>query len=196
MSVLGHALDSRDHGTHAHSYRVVCYALKLGRVLGLSEAELTTLEQGVYLHDIGKIHVPDSILKKPGPLTDAEWKIMRRHPSIGYAMLADFPFLHDAARIVLAHHERYDGTGYPKRLKADEIPFGARVFSVVDALDALTCSDRPYRSPVSVAEASEHIVAQAGCQFDPAVVDAFLAIPRAHWEELHGSLSGVALQIS
>ncbi|HZS10603.1 MAG TPA: HD-GYP domain-containing protein [Nitrospirales bacterium] len=189
LTIFGDALHARDHGTHAHSHRVVCYALRLGRVLGLGQADLVTLERGVYLHDIGKIFVPDAILNKPGPLTDAEWKVMRRHPSIGYAMLAGLPFLVDAAEIVLAHHERFDGTGYPKKLRGEQIPFGARIFSIVDALDALTCTDRPYRTPATFAEASAHIRTQAGTHFDPTVVDAFLAVPTREWEELRGSLS-------
>ena len=188
LYALGAALDSHDQGTHAHSRRVVCYAVKLGRVLGLLNDDLVTLERGVYLHDIGKIHVPDSILKKTGPLTDAEWKVMKRHPAIGYAMICSIPFLREAARIVLAHHERYDGTGYPRQLKGETIPFGARIFSVVDALDALTSSDRPYRRPITFQEACDTLQSDAGTHFDPVVVDAFSAVSPLEWEELRESV--------
>jgi putative nucleotidyltransferase with HDIG domain len=171
MSLFGDALDAADHGTHAHSHRVVCYATKLGRVLGLEPEDLVTLERGVYLHDIGKIFVPDTILNKPGPLTDAEWKIMRRHPSVGYAMLAGLPFLADAAQIVLAHHERFDGTGYPKKLRGDEIPFGARIVHVADAYDAMT-TERTYREAQEPGAAIAELRRKSWQQFDARVVAA------------------------
>lgn len=189
LLALGAALDLHDEGTHAHSRRVVCYALRLGRVLGLSHDELLTLERGVFLHDIGKIYVPDSILKKPGPLTADEWKVMKRHPAVGYAMICSIPFLRDAAQIVLAHHERYDGTGYPRGLRGQEIPFGARIFAVMDCFDALTSSDRPYRRPITIAEACELIRAKSGSHFDPVVVDAFQAVPVSEWAELQASVN-------
>lgn len=183
LSALGAALNAWDAGTHAHSRRLIYYALTLGRLLGLSPTELLTLERGVYLHDIGKICVSDGILKKPGQLSRTEWSEMRLHPVIGHGMTRSIAFLKEAAPIVLSHHEWYDGTGYPRRLKGSDIPLGARICSVVDTFDALT-SDRPYRYPISIAEACEQIRSESGTHFDPLVVDAFLAIPPAEWQEL------------
>lgn len=188
LSALGAALNARDAGTHAHSQRLIYYALALGRLLGLPQTELLTLERGVFLHDIGKMSVSQRILRKSGQLSRTEWAEMRLHPVIGYGMANSTPALRSAAPIVLAHHEWYDGTGYPRRLKGSDIPLGARICSVVDTVDALT-SVRPYRSPMSMVKACEQIWSESGTHFDPLVVDAFLAIPPAEWEHLQSSIT-------
>lgn len=188
LSALGAALNAWDAGTHAHSQRLIYYALALGRLLGLPQAELLTLERGVFLHDIGKISVSESILRKSGPLSRTEWVEMRVHPVIGYGISSSIPGLRAAASIVLAHHEWYDGTGYPRRLKGSDIPLCARICSVVDTFDALT-SRRPYRSPLSMVRACEQVWSESGTHFDPWVVDAFLAIPPAEWEQLRFSIT-------
>jgi HD-GYP domain-containing protein (c-di-GMP phosphodiesterase class II) len=188
LSALGAALNARDAGTHAHSQRLIYYAVALGRLLGLPQTELLTLERGVFLHDIGKISVSDRILRKSGPLSRTEWVEMRLHPVIGYGLASSIPGLRAAAPIVLAHHEWYDGTGYPRRLKGSDIPLGARICSVVDTVDALT-SVRPYRSPLSMVKACDQVWSESGTHFDPLVVDAFLAIPPAEWEQLQSSIT-------
>jgi diguanylate cyclase (GGDEF)-like protein/putative nucleotidyltransferase with HDIG domain len=179
------ALDTRDNETQGHSQRVVAYTMALARAMDLRSEELHTIRRGALLHDIGKIGVPDAILHKPAPLTDEEWKTMRCHPQWGADILQGIPFLEPAVRILLAHHERWDGGGYPQGLAGEEIPLGARLFAVADAFDAMT-SDRPYRAARSYEWAREEIVAGRGTQFDPAVVDAFLAIPKREWM-LHAS---------
>ena len=188
LSALGAALKARDAGTHAHSQRLIYYALSLGRLLGLPQKELLTLKRGVFLHDIGKISVSERILRKSGPLSRTEWVEMRLHPVIGYGMANSIPGLRAAAPIVLAHHEWYDGTGYPRRLKGSDIPLGARICSVVDTVDALT-SVRPYRSPLSMVKACDQVWSESGTHFDPLVVDAFLTIPPAEWEQLRFSIA-------
>lgn len=184
LRALDGALSARDVAIQAHSRRVSTYALTLGRLMGLSHDELLTLERGVFLHDVGKLYVPDGILRKPAPLTEREWVVMRRHPAVGYNLIRGaMPELQDAATIVLAHHEWYDGTGYPQGLSGERIPLGARICSVVDTLDAIT-SSRPYRRPVTFEVACAYIRTQSGSHFDPLVVDAFLAIPSAAWRQL------------
>lgn len=188
LSELGAALHARDPGTHAHSQRLVYYAVTLGRLLGLSSSELLMLEQGAFLHDIGKLSVPRSILRKSGPLSRTEWVEVRSHPVIGYGIANSMPVFRSAAPIVLAHHEWYDGTGYPRRLKGSDIPLSARICALVDTFDALT-SERSYRSPMSVVKACEHVWLESGTHFDPRVVDAFLAAPPADWEHLRFSIT-------
>ena len=186
----GASLSQRDSGTHAHALRVIAYAHALGRVLGLSEVELTTLERGVFLHDVGKIVIPDEILLKPCQLTRPERAVMRRHPVIGHEMVVSIPRLGEAASIVLAHHEWYDGRGYPFGLQGQEIPLGARICAVVDTLDALT-SVRPYRRPVAFETACAYILSQRGTHFDPVVIEAFNAIPCWEWTLIRrGSIHG------
>jgi response regulator RpfG family c-di-GMP phosphodiesterase len=177
---LDAALQARDICTHTHCQRVIYYSLTLGRMLGLSEHELVTLERGVFLHDIGKIHMPDSVLQKPGVLSDAERTVMQRHSMIGYEMLRHNPLLTDAAEIVLTHHERFNGSGYPMGLKGEEIPFGARICAITDTFDALT-SIRPYRTPMSFEEACAYIRSERGRQFDPEIVDTFTALEPSRW---------------
>jgi HD-GYP domain-containing protein (c-di-GMP phosphodiesterase class II) len=141
---------------------------------------LSSLARGAYLHDIGKLGIPDGILLKPGPLTADERKVMQRHAQIGFDLIKDIPFLKDAAEIVLTHHERYDGGGYPRRLRGEEILLSARIFAIADTLDAIT-SDRPYRRASSFQSARETIRPLAGSQFDPQVLDVFLSIPEEIW---------------
>jgi len=172
LSVLGSALGLRDHATEGHSDRVAVLAMLVAREMGVAHGQAECIGQAAVLHDIGKIGIPDAILLKPGPLTEEEWREMRKHPGLGYEMLKDDPFLSNLAEIVYSHHERYDGTGYPRGLKGEEIPLGARIFAVVDAYDAIT-SDRPYRRAKSHGEAMEEIVRWSGIQFDPRVVEAF-----------------------
>jgi len=148
---------------------------------------LPILARAAFLHDIGKMAIPDSILRKPGPLDNDEKQIMRTHCEIGYNMLTRIPFLRDAAEIVLAHQEFFDGTGYPRCLRGEQIPLGARIFSIADAMDAMI-SDRPYRKALPLSHAREEIRRCAGTQFDPKIVEVFLSIPEEHWRELRESL--------
>ena len=173
VGVLCAALDIRDKLTHRHSQRVAGMAVAMGRRLGLNEPHLTHLTQAAILHDIGKIGVADSVLSKPAALNESEWKEIRRHPELGYELLRGFDFLKEAAEMVLAHHERYDGAGYPRGLAGEEIPYAARIFQVIDAFDAMT-SRRPYRQPLSRDQALKELLRNAGTQFDSEVVDAFV----------------------
>jgi putative nucleotidyltransferase with HDIG domain len=183
------ALDVRDSGTYGHSLRTAFFSVLLGRLLRLSQDELVTLKRAAFLHDIGKVHIPDRILKKPEPLTAGEWKIMRHHAVLGYAMLSAVPGLSHVANIVLAHHERYDGSGYPHRLEGEDIPLGARICAVADCFDALTASDRSYRQPLTFPEAWDYIVSQRGAHFDPRVVDAFRTVSARDWRRIELSLA-------
>jgi cyclic di-GMP phosphodiesterase len=183
LEALGSALDSRDVGTEAHSRRVHGYALATAREYGMAEADIPDLEHGVLLHDIGKIGIPDAILLKPGRLTPEEWQTMRRHPEIGKRLIEGIAFLRGAVPIVYCHHEKWDGSGYPRGLKGDDIPLGARIFSVVDAFDAMTF-DRPYSKAIPFDVAQAEIKRCAGSHFDPAVVEAFLRVPDALLEEI------------
>jgi len=176
LDALGSAIDTRDVGTQAHSRRVRSYTLAIARGHGVPEVALRDIEHGVLLHDIGKIGIPDAILLKPGPLTPAEWTVMRTHPEIGRQLIEKIPFLGGAVPIVYHHHERWDGRGYPSGLRGEAIPLGARIFAVADAFDAMTY-DRPYSRAISFEAASEEIRRCSGTQFDPAVVAAFLTIP-------------------
>jgi|GEM_PF-4344439 len=173
IEVLSSALDIRHRLTHRHSHRVALLAAALAGELGLSAKDVHIIRQAAALHDIGKIGVPDSVLSKSTALDTDEWTEMRRHCELGYQILKDIEILSDAADIVYAHHERYDGTGYPRGLKNYEIPLGARIFAVVDAFDAMT-SSRPYREPIPQEEALGEIALKGSSQFDPLVVAAFL----------------------
>ena len=176
LEALTKALEMRDHETEGHSRRVVQYTLSLAQKLGMPEQELVPTIRGALLHDIGKIGIPDAILKKAGALTEAEWVVMRQHPVIGFEMLHGIEFLRRATPIILHHHERYDGSGYPSGLAGEAIPLGARIFAVADAYDAIT-SDRPYRKGREHDAAVAEITAGAGSQFDPDVVAALLSLP-------------------
>ncbi len=184
LKALTSALETRDSETHGHSERVVSYSLRLGREYGLNSEQMKSLEFGSLLHDIGKIGVPDAILRKPAKLTDAEWERMREHPLHGQQILRGIEFLQGAARVVAQHHEKWDGSGYPLGLSGEDIDLCARIFSVADAFDAIT-SDRVYRRGKSYEAAAQELDDWAGRQFDPKVVKAFHRVPREDWEELH-----------
>ena len=172
LAALMSALDASDRDTEGHSARVSQLAMRLGQEMNLEDHQLKALERGALLHDIGKIGVSDNILHKPGELTEAEWKIMRAHPDIGAHIVEDIPFLQDTLPVIRYHQERWDGSGYPIGLRGEEIPLEARIFSVVDAFDALTV-ERPYRKKISHTEAISYLHEQAGILFDPEVVGAF-----------------------
>jgi putative nucleotidyltransferase with HDIG domain len=184
LRALTSALETRDSETHGHSERVVTYSLRLGRECGLPSENMKALEFGSLLHDIGKIGVPDSILRKPGKLTEEEWVKMREHPVHGRQILRGIEFLEGAARVVAQHHERWDGSGYPLGIREEEIDVCARIFAVADAFDAIT-SDRVYRRGKSYQEAAQELDDWAGRQFDPKVVEAFHRVPQDDWDELH-----------
>jgi putative nucleotidyltransferase with HDIG domain len=189
LEALGDALDLKDAETEGHSKRVTAYTIALARAMGLGPEEIKTIARGAFLHDIGKMAIPDQILRKPGPLTHPEREIMREHCSRGYHILRKIPFLRGAAEIVFCHQERFDGTGYPSALRGAEIPIGARIFAVADTLDAIT-SDRPYRRAGGFDSARSEILRCSGTQFDPAVVEAFLKIPNELWHELRSEING------
>jgi response regulator RpfG family c-di-GMP phosphodiesterase len=183
LKALTAALETRDAETHGHSERVVTFSLRLGRELELNKEQLRSLEFGSLLHDIGKIGVPDAILRKPAKLTDEEWIRMREHPVHGQAILREIEFLSGAARVVGQHHEKWDGSGYPMGLRGEEIDLNARIFAVADAFDAMI-SDRVYRAGRSYEEAAEELERFSARQFDPNVVAAFHRVPREDWDEL------------
>ncbi|MDI6694826.1 MAG: HD domain-containing phosphohydrolase [Anaerolineales bacterium] len=167
------ALDLRDSETEGHTQRVTELTVKLAQAMGISDQDIVHIRRGALLHDIGKMGVPDSILLKPGKLTDEEWAIMRQHPTFAYELLRPIKFLNHALEIPYCHHEKWDGTGYPRGLEGEQIPLSARIFAVADVWDALT-SDRPYRKAWSDKEALEYIRQQTGHHFDPQVVALFL----------------------
>lgn len=183
LQALTAALETRDSETHGHSERVVTFSLRLGREYGLTGPQMKALEFGSLLHDIGKIGVPDAILRKPAQLTDEEWVRMREHPLHGQQILRGIEFLKDAAKVVAQHHEKWNGSGYPLGLKAEEIDICARIFSVADAFDAIT-SDRVYREGRLYDAAARELDEWSGRQFDPKVVEAFHRVPPEDWAEL------------
>jgi HD-GYP domain-containing protein (c-di-GMP phosphodiesterase class II) len=187
LEALAAALDLRDRETEGHSRRVVAYTARLASAIGLEETAIREIRRGALIHDIGKIGVPDAVLLKPGALDPDERRVIEQHPREGYEMLMDIPYLTEEIEIVLAHQERWDGTGYPLGLRGEEIPLGARLFAVADTFDALT-SDRPYRQARTMAEARAIISHEAGAQFDPAVVAAFLAVPIETWDHIRASV--------
>ncbi len=189
LEALGDALDLKDSETEGHSKRVTAYTIALARAMGVAPAEIKVIARGAFLHDIGKMAIPDEILRKPGTLNPDEMGVMRDHCTRGYHMLRKIPFLAEAAEIVFSHQEHYDGNGYPSRLRGAEIPIGARMFAVADALDAIT-SDRPYRRARNFDVAREEILRCSGTQFDPGVVEVFLKIPNDLWHELRSEITG------
>lgn len=191
---LGSALESRDVETNAHSMRVMKYARVLAEAMGFREQALRDIEYGVFLHDIGKIGVPDAILLKPGKLTEEEWAAMKEHPGRGRYLLAGIKFLQGGLDIVYCHHERWDGRGYPRGLREEAIPFGARIFAVGDTLDAMT-SDRPYRKALPYQRARAEILANSGTQFDPSVVEVFRAFGDDDWKRLREEADDLARSI-
>lgn len=188
LEALGSALDLKDAETEGHCQRVTAFTISIAKAVGVPLARLPVLARAAFLHDIGKMAIPDSILSKPGPLDNDEKTVMRTHCQKGYDVLARIPFLRDAAEIVLAHQEFYDGTGYPRGLRGDQIPLGARIFSIADALDAMI-SDRPYRKALPMSHAMEEIRRCAGTQFDPKIVEVFNTIPEQHWQDLRETLA-------
>ena len=181
IEALVTALDGR--GAEAvHSRKVAAFSMRLGRELSLPDPELTILEQAALIHDVGKIAIPDSILRKTGTLTPDEWVEMKRHPELGYRMLANIPFLEQARRLVLTHHERFDGTGYPLGLAGDQLPLSARILHVCEAYESMT-GGRSFRASRPPPEGREELARCAGTQFDPAVVSAFVRLA-AEWEEI------------
>jgi response regulator RpfG family c-di-GMP phosphodiesterase len=187
LEALGSALDLKDAETEGHCQRVTAFCISIAKTMRVPDSYLPIMARAAFLHDIGKMAIPDRILRKPGPLTDDEKKVMRTHCERGYNMLIRIPFLRDAAEIVLAHQEFYDGSGYPHGLKGDEIPLGARIFAIADCLDAMV-SDRPYRRALPMSHALEEIKRCSGSQFDPEVVKVFFSIPEQHWLDLRENL--------
>ena len=183
LKALTAALETRDLETHGHSERVVSYSMRLGREYGLDSERTKSLEFGSLLHDIGKIGVPDLILRKPAKLSPEEWVLMRQHPLHGQQILRGIEFLEGAARVVAQHHEKWDGSGYPLGLRGEEIDVCARIFSVADAFDAIT-SNRVYRKGKPYQAAAEELNEWAGKQFDPRVVEVFHRVPQQDWEDL------------
>jgi HD-GYP domain-containing protein (c-di-GMP phosphodiesterase class II) len=172
---LAQALDLRDAETGGHSRHVVDLTLKLARSLGIQGGALAHIRRGSMLHDIGKMGVPDILLRKPGPLTEEEWVIMRQHPILAHTLMSRIPYLRQALDIPYCHHEKWDGSGYPRGLKGEEIPLAARIFAAADVYDVMT-SDRPYRKALTEQEALDYIRSQAGKHFDPKVAQAFLGM--------------------
>jgi putative nucleotidyltransferase with HDIG domain len=187
LEALGSALDLKDAETEGHCQRVTAFCISIAKAMDVPPAYLPILARAAFLHDIGKMAIPDSILRKPGPLNDEEKQVMRKHCDIGYNMLIRIPFLRDAAEIVLAHQEFFDGSGYPRKLKGEEIPLGARIFTIADSMDAMI-SDRPYRKALPLSHARGEIKRCSGTQFDPKVVEVFMDIPEEHWIELRENL--------
>jgi putative nucleotidyltransferase with HDIG domain len=178
------ALDLRDVETYGHSKTVARYSHVLAQALGIRDpTTLDNIRRGALLHDAGKIAIPDSILKKPGPLSAPEWEKIKRHPALGYGLVKDVKLVREVGNIILCHHEKYDGTGYPGGLRETKIPLEARIFAVADTLDAIT-SHRPYRSQKDFVTARYEIVRHSGTQFDPRVVNAFCAVDVAVWERI------------
>ncbi len=194
LVALALALDVREHDTALHSHRVADYTQRLARELGIADpAALATIRKGALLHDIGKIGIPDRVLLKKGPLSGDEWAVMRTHPEVGYGMIREIRALRHPAEIVRAHHERYDGTGYPMGLRGTEIPLGARLFAVIDVYDALTTM-RSYHDPKTHTRALEIVREGARTHFDPAVVAAFERVPPDDWERIAAANRTAPLQ--
>jgi response regulator RpfG family c-di-GMP phosphodiesterase len=191
LEALGDALDLKDKETEGHSRRVTAFTIAIARAMGLAGDQIRTIARGAFLHDLGKLAIPDAILRKPGRLTPDETVIIRQCPYRGYEMIKKIPFLADAADIVYSHRERFDGTGYPRGLVGREIPLGARVVAVASTLDAIT-SDRPYRAAQSLQYAREEIESWWGRQFDPEVVKVFLEMPENTWVDLRKQIGAQA----
>src|SRR2546429_1967824 len=183
LEALGGALDLKDAETEGHSKRVTAFTIAIAKTMGLSADQIRVIARGAFLHDIGKMAIPDAILRKPGALDPKEVALMREHSYHGYQIVKRIPFLQEAAEIVYAHQERFDGTGYPRGLKGEEIPLGARMFAVADTLDAIT-SNRPYRAAQTVEAAREEIERWSGRQFDPEIVRTFISMDKNIWSDL------------
>jgi putative two-component system response regulator len=188
LVALSKALDSRDADSDGHSLRVTVYAKRLAKQLNLNEVDTRIIEQGVLLHDIGKIGIPDDLLRKSSPLNEEESRLMRKHPEIGYRILSSIKFLKGAAQLVLQHHERYDGQGYPQGLKQNNIDLGAQIFAIADTLDDLT-SNRSYQAALSYEDAIQEIKKMSGAQLNPTVTKVFSEIPASKWKEIRGEVA-------
>lgn len=189
LEALAAALDTRDTETQGHSVRVSEYTVVIAQRMGVGERELTDIRRGALLHDVGKIGISDAVLRKPGKLTAREWVEMKRHPEIGHRILSGIKFLESSLPLVISHQERFDGSGYPRGLRGEEIPLGARIFAVVDTLDAMT-SDRPYRKALTYGDARDEIIRNSGTQFDPQVVEVFLTISPEEWKCINRRIFG------
>jgi putative nucleotidyltransferase with HDIG domain len=188
LEALGDALDLKDAETEGHSKRVTAFTIALARGAGVPPQQIPIVARGAFLHDIGKMAIPDAILLKPSKLQVDEQKVMREHCARGYQMLRKIPFLQEAAEIVYSHQEHYDGSGYPRGLRGEQIPLGARIFAVADTLDAIT-SDRPYRKGNTFGAARLEIKRCGGTQFDPKVVEVYLSLPDQLWEDLRAEIT-------
>jgi cyclic di-GMP phosphodiesterase len=195
LEALGDALDLKDAETEGHSKRVTAFTIAIARAMGLPREQIAVIARGAFLHDIGKMAIPDSILRKPGKLTPDEMAIMREHAYRGYQMLKKIPFLAEASEIVYSHQEKFDGTGYPRGLKGGEIPLGSRIFSIADTLDAIT-SDRVYRPAQTLEAARVEILKWSGRQFDPEVVKVFLEMPDKIWEDLRKDIDAQIYRVA
>lgn len=187
--LLGHAVALRDHSTEAHNMRVAWMSSRLGEALGLDRATMQSLMKGAFLHDVGKIGIPDAILLKPGALSPEERVVMNRHPELGAELIRDIAWFSDARPVVLHHHERYDGTGYPQALRAGDIPLVARIFAVVDVFDALI-SDRPYNPRMTCEAALALMEPKSGSHFDPSLLKVFLPLAA----DLHAAMGDQEIQ--
>jgi len=194
LAALGSALDLRDAETAGHSQRVSCYCLEMAQRIGCLSEQLKQIRRGSYLHDIGKIGIPDSILLKEGKLTAQETVVMQTHVRIGYDMVCRIAFLAGAAEIVLTHQERYEDPGYPQGLAGEETPLGSRIFAVADTFDAMT-SDRPYRRALPYQAAREEIERESGRLFDPEIVQVFLSVPEQVWQDIQAEVAGHARHV-
>jgi putative nucleotidyltransferase with HDIG domain len=189
LEALGDALDLKDAETEGHSRRVTLFTIAIAQALGLPREQITIIARGAFLHDIGKMAIPDKILNKPGKLEPHEMLIMKEHAYHGYQIVKKIPFLAEVAEIVYSHQEWFNGEGYPRHLKGEEIPLGARIFSVADTFDAITV-DRPYRPAQSAQAARTEIEKFSGRQFDPEIVKVFLEMPDKIWDDLRKEIDG------
>ena len=183
LNALGDALDLKSGNTENHSQRVTAYTIAIAQKMGLPRDDIRVIARGAFLHDIGKMAIPEKILTKPGPLTPDEFDVMTDHVWYGYKIVVNIPFLKEADEIVYAHHEHFDGTGYPRRLTGEEIPLGARIVAIANTLDSII-SDRPYRAAQTIQAAYKEIQLWSGRQFDPRIVEVFLSMPEKIWEDL------------
>jgi putative nucleotidyltransferase with HDIG domain len=195
LEFAGDALDLNDAETEGHSKRVTAFTIAIARAIGLQQDAIRVIARGAFLHDIGKMAIPDAILRKRGALTPEETEIMKEHCYKGYQMLRRVPSLQKAAEIVHSHHERWDGTGYPRGLKGEQIPLGARIVAVAETLDAITLG-HPYRAAQTIQAAQEEIKRWAGRQFDPKIVEVFLAMPESTWRDLRREIDSQIYRFS
>ena len=195
LEALGDALDLKDAETEGHSKRVTAFTIAMARAMGLAGDKIRIIARGAFLHDIGKMAIPDAILRKPGALTEEEKAIMKEHCYRGYQMLRKIPFLGEASEIVYAHQECWDGSGYPRGLRGEEIPLGARIFAIADTLDAIT-SDRPYRAAQPYSAARKEIEKWGGRQFDPEVVKVFISMPETIWTDLRKQIDSQIYRVT